>query len=247
MTPDLITKHGLVQGKDCFAIATIVRTVGTTAAKAGAKALIGQDGAIIDGFLGGGCVRGAIKTATLRAIETGQPQLISVAPEEVLAEQGVAAGDDIDGVRYARNGCPSKGTIDVFIEPQMPLPDLLIVGESIVATTLAELAPHTGWAVTQTAGDTRPRFIVIATQGRGDLDALQSALSEPGDYIAFVGSTKKFAALSAKLADAGVSPDRIASVRAPAGIDIAATTPAEIALSILAQLTLVKNGEVFDA
>ncbi len=247
MTPDLITKHGLVQGKDCFAIATIVRTVGTTAAKAGAKALIGQDGAIIDGFLGGGCVRGAIKNATLRAIETGQPQLISVAPEEVLAEQGVAAGDDIDGVRYAPNGCPSKGTIDVFIEPQMPLPGLLVVGDSIVATALAELAPHTGWAVTKTAGDTRPRFIVIATQGRGDLDALQSALSEPADYIAFVGSTKKFMSLSAKLADAGVSPDRIASVRAPAGLDIAATTPAEIALSILAQLTLVKNGEARDA
>ena len=137
----------------------------------------------------------------------------------------------------------------------MPQPDLFIFGDSIVASTLSDIAPTIGWAVKQSAGDITPapkmanqiRFIVVATQGRGDLVALQTALAEPADYIAFVGSSKKFAALSAKLIDAGVSADRVAAIRAPAGIDISATTPAEIALSILAEITRVKNTETPDA
>lgn len=249
MTPDFVTKHGLEHGTDSFAIATIVRTKGTTAAKAGAKALIDAEGAIVDGWLGGGCVRGAIKTATLRAYKTCQPQLISVAPEDALTDQGVSAGDNVEGVHYARNGCPSKGTIDVFIEPHMPQPNLLIFGDSPVASALAGIAPTTGWPVETSAGDTPPtsstppRFIVIATQGRGDLIALKTALNMSVDYIAFVGSPKKFATLSTKLNEAGIDADAIAAIRAPAGIDIKATTPAEIALSILAELTLVKNSE----
>ena len=90
MTPKQIMDHGLNEGEDCFAIATIVRTAGTTSAKPGAKALMREDGTILEGWLGGGCVRGAIKDATLRAYATGQPQLISVAPQEDLTEKGRA-------------------------------------------------------------------------------------------------------------------------------------------------------------
>ena len=100
-----------------FAFATIVRTVGTTAAKPGAKALLSEDGAIIHGWLGGGCTRGAVKRAAIVALRDGTPQLISVAPEELLAQRGVSAGDDVDGTTFASNGCPSKGTVDIFIEP----------------------------------------------------------------------------------------------------------------------------------
>ena len=84
MTPKQIMDHGLSEGEDCFAVATIVRTAGTTSAKPGAKALLREDGKILQGWLGGGCVRGAIKEATLRAYATGQPQFISVAPQEEL-------------------------------------------------------------------------------------------------------------------------------------------------------------------
>ena len=87
-----------------FAFATIVRTAGATAAKPGAKALLSADGTILHGWLGGGCTRGAVKRAALVALRTGQPQLISVAPEEFLEERGVAAGDEIDGMQFARNG-----------------------------------------------------------------------------------------------------------------------------------------------
>jgi len=249
MTPKQIMEHGLQEGEDHFAIATIVRTAGTTAAKPGAKALLREDGTILDGWLGGGCVKGAIKAATLRAYSTGQPQFISVAPEEDLAEQGVKAGDDVDGVHFARNGCPSKGTIDIFIEPHLPDPDLLVFGQSPVAVKLLELAPQFGWTVSQAATGAdlpklvahRARYLVIATQGQGDLAALQTALADTADYTAFVGSAKKFASLSGKLAAAGVEAAQIASVHAPAGLDIGAVTPAEIALSILGELIQVKR------
>lgn len=248
MTPQQITDHGLQDGEDCFAVATIVRTAGTTSAKPGAKALMREDGTILEGWLGGGCVRGAIKDATLRAYATGQPQFISVAPEEDLTEKGVRAGDDVDGVRFARNGCPSKGTIDIFIEPYLPAPDLLVFGKSPVAEKLTELAPQFGWAVAVVSVDTplaprtpgRGRYLVIATQGMGDLAALKTGLADTVDYVAFVGSTKKFASLSEKLIAAGTDQAQIASVRAPAGLNIGAVTPAEIALSILAELTQVK-------
>lgn len=249
MTPKQITEHGLQEGEDCFAIATIVRTAGVTAAKPGAKALLREDGTILEGWLGGGCVKGAIKDATLRAYATGQPQFISVTPEENLAEIGVQAGDDVDGIRFARNGCPSKGTVDIFIEPYLPTPDLFLFGASPVAMKLAELAPQFGWAVAPAAGDMplparqpgRGRYLVIATQGQGDLAALKTGLAAPSDYVAFVGSRKKFASLSEKLTAAGVDAARLASVHAPAGLNIGAVTPSEIALSILAELTKAKR------
>jgi xanthine dehydrogenase accessory factor len=249
MTPKQIMKSGLQEGHDCFAVATIVRTTGTTAAKPGAKALLREDGTILEGWLGGGCVRGAIKQATLRAYETGQPQLISVSPEEDLAEKGVSAGDTVDGIQFARNGCPSKGTIDIFIEPHLPEPDLLIFGDSPVAAKLTELAGQFGWAVASVTPDApmqpqipgRGRYVVIATQGQGDLAALKTSLVERADYVAFVGSAKKYVALSEKLAAANIDPMHVAAVQAPAGLDIGAVTPSEIALSILAQLTQVRR------
>lgn len=227
-----------------FAFATIVRTAGATAARPGAKALLGADGTILHGFLGGGCTRGAVKRAALAAIESGEPQLVSVAPEDLLAEMGVASGAAADGVIYARNGCPSRGTIDIFIEPCLPMPELVVLGASPVAEALAELAPHFHWAVARDfAGATPPRMraVVVATQGQGDLAALTGALASDAVHLAFVGSRKKFAALSKSLEEAGVGSARIAEVSAPAGLNIGAVTPEEIALSILGELILVRR------
>lgn len=222
-----------------FAFATIVRTAGSTAAKPGAKALLSADGTILQGWLGGGCTRGAVKRAAVQALQDGVPQLISVAPEDLLAQKGVAAGDEVDGVKFARNGCPSRGTVDIFIEPCLPLPQLVIMGASPVAQALAALAPQFQWSVVVEPQSDRPNqqsFAVVATQGQGDLDALKSVLNMNTTYIAFVGSRRKFAALSEKLLAAGLDHASIARVQAPAGLDIGAVTPEEIALSILAQL-----------
>jgi xanthine dehydrogenase accessory factor len=234
-----------------FAFATIVRTAGATAAKPGAKALLGADGTILQGWLGGGCTRGAVKRAAIDALKSGAPQLISVAPEDLLAERGVAAGEEVEGTRFARNGCPSRGTVDIFIEPCLPVPELVVLGHSPVAQALAALAPQFHWSVSDALGgkpaSNRQRFVVIATQGQGDLDALKSTLSAPTQFVAFVGSKRKFATLVAKLQTAGVAPEIVASVKAPAGLDLGAVTPEEIALSILAQLVQVRRQTLVQA
>jgi len=222
-----------------FAFATIVRTAGATAAKPGAKALLAGDGTLVQGWLGGGCTRHAVKRAAVDAFKTGTPQLVSVAPEDLLAEIGVDPGDEVDGTRFARNGCPSRGTIDIFIEPCLPMPRLSVIGASPVATALSALAPNFHWdihsTITPVAAHQR-HAVVIATQGQGDLDALSATLQAQPDFAAFVGSQKKFAALAEKLRDQGFGDDTISAIKAPAGLDIGAVTPEEIALSILAEL-----------
>lgn len=228
-----------------FAFATIVRTAGTTAAKPGAKAIVDAQGNILHGFLGGGCTRGAVKRAAVAALKTGAPRLISVAPEEQLTERGLAPGAEVDGVTYARNGCPSRGTVDIFIEPCLPMPELVVVGASPVAEALAVLAPHFHWSVERDVGATSAttglRAIVVATQGQGDLDALTRALAARPDHVSFVGSSKKFSSLSGKLTQGGIDARLIDKVSAPAGLNIGAVTPEEIALSILAELTQLRR------
>ncbi len=256
MTPDALLSDGLSRAaadlrarEEPFAFATIVRTAGATAAKPGAKALLGADGSILHGWLGGGCTRGAVKRAALDAFREGVPKLVSVAPEDLLAEQGVRPGEEIDGTRFARNGCPSKGSVDIFIEPCLPVPELTLFGQSPVAEALQELAPCFGWEVAGAIpGDVlaptigaRRRVVVVATQGQGDLDALNSALRVGADHVAFVGSRAKFAVLADKLRAAGLDGAALDSVSAPAGLDIGAVTPEEIALSIMAELTLVRR------
>lgn len=245
LSSDLADAAQELRAKDePFAFATIVRTAGATAAKPGAKALLSADGTILHGWLGGGCTRGAVKRAAMQALRDGTPQLVSVAPEDLLAEMGVAAGDEVDGLKFARNGCPSRGTVDIFIEPCLPTPELVVMGASPVAQALSALAPQFHWSVAATPQADRPhlqRAIVIATQGQGDLDALKAALASEAIFVAFVGSRRKFATLADKLKADGVAASRIEAVKAPAGLDLGAVTPEEIALSILAELVQIRR------
>ncbi|MEM9342179.1 MAG: XdhC family protein [Pseudomonadota bacterium] len=234
------TVRAMEDREEPFAFATVIRTAGSTAAKPGTKAILSAKGDIISGWLGGGCTRAAVRKATLAAVADGQPKLISVAPEEDLSH---APGSEVEGVHYARNGCPSKGTVDIFIEPSIPAPELVIFGASPVAQALTNLAPGFHWSVSETAPadtlqlPTRRRFVVVATQGQGDRDALTKALDAGADYIGFVGSARKFAALSEKLIATGRTPEELARVTAPTGLDIGAITPDEIALAIMAEIT----------
>lgn len=251
------TVAALQSAGEAFVVATVVRTVSVTAAKAGAKAVIRADGTISEGWIGGGCARGAVLRAAREALADGQSRLISVSPEDVLAAQGVSPGQLRDGVQFARSMCPSKGTMDVFIEPVIPKPEMIVCGVSPVALALLALGPQFGFAVlgSAAAGDlasfpeglravadhaippgNAERYIVVATQGRGDEAALRAALTTPATYRAFVGSRAKTAALSARLAD--VAPEALTSLHAPAGLDLGAITPDEIALSVLAQMVV---------
>lgn len=228
-----------------YAIATVIRTVGATAAKPGARALILADGTISEGWIGGGCVRGAIARAAQSAIADGAPRLISIQPDEDLAAQGLSPGQTHDGRDIARNGCPSKGAMEIFVEPVLPRPELVILGASPVARALETLAAPFGFdistadAAVPLPASNRARMIVVATQGTGDLDALRAALDSDAAYIGFVASRRKFATLSARLTEA--DPAALARVQAPAGLAINAVSPQEIALSILAQIIQIRR------
>ena len=137
--------------EQAFVLATVVRTVSVTAAKAGAKAIIRPDGTIVAGWIGGGCARGAVLKAAREALADGEPRMVSVQPEDMLAELGVKPGEHRDGVRFASNMCPSKGTMDIFVEPVLPHPSLVILGASPVAMSLATQARQLGYHVTLAA------------------------------------------------------------------------------------------------
>jgi xanthine dehydrogenase accessory factor len=262
--PDI---HDLITVKKAkgepFALATVVRTVAATAAKAGAKAVILPNGSISEGWIGGGCARAAVLKAARDALADGQSRLISIAPPDVLQEQGVDAGAERAGVRFAKNMCPSEGTMDVFVEPVLPRPQIVVCGASPVAVAIADLARRIGFDITVCApaadqatfaeadrriegyalpvNDAAARFVVVSTQGRGDEAALQAALAVDADYVAFVGSRKKAQALRTKLAQLGVDPERLAKLKAPAGLDLGAITPEEIAVSILGEIVAARR------
>jgi xanthine dehydrogenase accessory factor len=256
----------LKQRGEAFVLATVVRTVAVTAAKAGAKAVIKPDGTITGGWIGGGCARGAVLKAAQDVLADGQPRLISVQPPTELELHGVTAGEVRDGIRFAKNMCPSQGTMDIFVEAVMPRPVLVICGSSPVAVALARLANVMGYGVTTCAppaeqsafesADTRiegyalavseaaQRFVVVATQGKGDEAALRAVLDIDADYKAFVGSRRKMASIREKLVGAGASPEAFDAIKAPAGVDIGAISPEEIALSIFAEITAKRRQKI---
>lgn len=251
-----------------FAIATVVRTVDATSAKPGAKAIVLADGTIAEGWIGGGCARSAVGKAGAAAIKAGQPQFISLRPEELLVAEGVVPGEERAGVRFARNGCPSKGSMDIFVEPVLPRPRLVVFGAGPVAMALCDLAGRFDLHRTMAApgltegpaervqdgfvlpagaeggGENAPgarRFIVVATQGKGDEAGLRAALAAGAEHVAFVGSRRKFATLAERLIAGGMEAEALARVKAPAGVNIHAITPEEIALSILAEIVMLRR------
>jgi xanthine dehydrogenase accessory factor len=246
-----------------FALATVVRTVAATAAKAGAKAVILPDGTISEGWIGGGCARAAVLKAARDALADGRSRLVSVQPPDELEGDGNQPGEEKGGVRFAKNMCPSQGTMDIFVEPVLPRPQVIICGSSPVAVAVADFAKRAGFAVTVCAPaaeqsafadaerriegyalpvkESGARFVIVSTQGRGDEAALLSALAVDADYIAFVGSRKKAEALKQILAARGVSPEQLAKLKAPAGLDLGAITPDEIAVSIVAEIIAARR------
>lgn len=264
LAPDVLDLVNNMKARgEPFALATVVRTVSLTAAKAGAKAVILSDGTMTAGWIGGGCARANVLKAARQSLTDGQPRLISVQPKDVLEEHGLKAGDAREGILYANNMCPSHGTMDIFVEPILPRPQLYVCGASPVAVAIVAIAQRMGFFVSVCApaadhaafsepdrlvdGYEIPsdsgsgRYVVISTQGRGDTAALRSALATPSAYVAFVGSRKKAAVLKDELTTAGTPDANLETLRAPAGLDLGAITPDEIALSIVAEMVEVRR------
>jgi xanthine dehydrogenase accessory factor len=236
-----------------FAIAVVVRYQAPISGKPGNKAIIFPDGKIW-GWIGGGCAQPVVVKEALKALADGQPRLIRISPSSS-PEEGI--------VDYTMT-CHSGGTLDIYIEPVLPKPHILILGRSPVAKTLARLGKAIGYAVSVAAPGadresfpdsdlvqaeldlgqlkTVPQtFIVVSTQGEGDEEALEAALLTNATYVAFVASKVKAREILDYLKERGVATDRLSQVRAPAGLDIRAASPEEIAVSILAEIIQV-NG-----
>lgn len=241
-----------------FCVVTIVRTANATSAKAGAKAVVTDEGALY-GFVGGGCVTGAARRAAAEALAAGEARLIRVRPKEE-----VTAPVDNDGVELHRSSCPSGGTVDLFVEPVGRPARLVVCGASPIAAALVRLGGAMGWrtvaaASPQDHGDVPGAdthldgfdlaelglrgsdCVVVATQGRRDREALREALESAAGYVAMVGSRRKVAALKHQLADDGMNREALDRLHGPAGLAIGAIGPDEIALSILAEIVQTRR------
>lgn len=231
-----------------FVSATVVRAQRPTSARAGNVALVLSDGTI-DGFVGGVCAEHSVRLYSLKALESGEPMLLRILPtvgEGIEGEQEVKE----DGAVTVQNTCLSGGAIEVFLDPVVPSPRVHIVGSTPIAAALERAAPELGLDVVA-AHDGPPQLqvgdlgIVVAAHGKGELEALKAALEAELPYVGLVASHKRGAGLIEELRADGVSDEHLAHLECPAGMDIGARTPPEIALTILAQLIRVRRGDAY--
>jgi xanthine dehydrogenase accessory factor len=241
-----------------FAVATVVAVRRPTSARPGAAGIIHPDGTI-EGWVGGSCAQPVVVREALRAMTDGQPRLLR------LSKDAPAEGRRGDGIVELVMSCHSGGTLEIYVEPHLPAPVLWVAGTTPIAGALAALGAASGWHVTlfdpvgepeafpgatvvadtalhRQEPDAQP-YIVVATQGIWDEEALASALRRNASYVGLVASPTRAAVVrSWLLEENGMAEERLAALRAPAGLDLGAETAEEVALSILAELVQVRRG-----
>lgn len=254
MFDEFLNKAAELRGRgESFAVALVVRFEAPISGKPGDKAIIYPDGRMW-GWIGGGCSQPIVIKEALKALSEGTPRLVRITPSP-------SPGSE-DGVVDYTMTCHSGGSLDIYIEPVLPKPHLVILGRSLVAQTLAGLAKAIHFAVSVVAlGASRENFptadaiygeidltkisitpqtyLVVATQGEYDEEALENAVSAEAPYVAFVVSKTKAQKIFEYLRGRGVTTERLGRVRAPAGLQIGAVSPEEIAVSILAEIVQV--------
>jgi xanthine dehydrogenase accessory factor len=228
-----------------FVIATVVRAKRPTSVKAGEVALVLGDGTI-EGFVGGVCAQQSVRVYSLKAMETEEAVLLRIVPDGPMGEDP-ETGREIsveEGAVTAQNPCLSGGEIEIFLEPVVPAPRVLVAGDTPIAAAVLTLGAELGLemvpSVEPAAGDLA---LVVAAHGRDELHMLRRALEAGAPYIGLVASPKRGAGVIEELRADGVSEERLELIDVPAGIDIGARSPAEIALSILATIVAVRRGE----
>jgi len=251
----------LTRRGQAFALATVVWRQGPSSGQQGSRAII-TDAGELHGWIGGACAEPAVMREAREVITEGVPRLLLLGSPEQFASTGrigrTAEGSEGGsgegrgggwgaGVSVVPISCQSEGALEVYIEPVLPTPHLVIVGRSPMAHTLAELARALGWRAELidgpdfTASDADERsMVVVATQGHHDEEAVEQAVAARPAYLGLVGSQRRGAALLGYLADRGVPKDRLDQVRVPAGLDLGRTTHQEIAVAILAELVQLR-------
>jgi xanthine dehydrogenase accessory factor len=244
---------------EIFAVATVVRCQAPSSGKQGDRAIVHADGQIT-GWIGGGCAQPVVAKEALKAMKDGKPRMVRISPSSGLDGSG-------EGVVDYTMTCHSGGALDIYIEPVLPRTQLVILGRSPVAVTLARLSQVLGYRVVMVAERlqeeistdvgliedkgfkldsakvTPESFVVVSTQGEGDEEALEQAMQSPASYVAFVASKTKAGKVFEFLRGRGIAQSRLEQVHAPAGLNIAATSPEEIAVSILAEIIKVRHSQ----
>jgi len=229
-----------------FALATVVWRQGPSSSQQGSRAIITAEGEL-RGWIGGACAEPSVIREAQRVIATGEAKLLLLGSPEQFGSLGHIGGEVPDGMLLVPISCSSEGALEVYIEPVVPVPHLVVVGRSPMASTLADLARNLGWRAELvdgphfTSGDADERsMIVVASQGQDDEGLLERAIAARPAYIGLVGSRKRGAAVLGYLADRGVPQDQLERVRVPAGLDLGSTTHREIAVAILAELVQLR-------
>jgi xanthine dehydrogenase accessory factor len=238
MMPTTLTRRAqeLAERGVPFATATVVRVERPTSAKPGNTALVLEDGTI-EGFVGGDCAEQSVREYALRAIEDGETILLRVVP---------FGGEEERGVVTVQNPCLSGGMIEVFVEPVVPAPRLLVEGDMPISQALLRLGGEFGLdTVAVVGGEFEPRegdlALVVAGHGREELPALRAGLEAALPYVGLVASRRRGQGVLGELRGDGVPAELLDRIDTPAGLDIGARTPEEIALSILAKIVAVRR------
>jgi xanthine dehydrogenase accessory factor len=223
-----------------FVVATVVRAQRPTSVHTGDAALVLGDGTI-EGFVGGTCAEQSVRLHALRALETGEALLLRILPGD---DEAPAA----EGAVTVQNPCLSGGSLEIFLEPMLASPRVLVVGETPIAGALARMGAELDLDMVVAAGaDVEPATddlaLVVAAHGRDELSALRRGLEAGLPYVGLVASRVRGSAVVAELHAEGVAGDRLARLETPAGLDLGARTPEEIALSILARIVAVRRSE----
>jgi xanthine dehydrogenase accessory factor len=230
----------LTRSGQAFALATVVWRQGPSSSKQGSRAIITADGEL-HGWIGGACAEPVVIRAAKQVMADGNARLLLLGSPD---QFGTAVPE---GMTVVPISCQSEGALEVFIEPVLPVPHLVIVGSSPMAHTLAELARALDWLtdlVRQqdfTAGSANERsMVIVATQGHGDEEMIERAAAMRPTYLGLVASRRRGEAVLGYLAERGVPKDQLDRVHAPAGLDLGRTTHEEMAVAILAELVQLR-------
>ena len=241
-----------------FVLATVVAYKSPQSAKPGSKAIIKPDGSMI-GWIGGGCVQPIVLREAKQALQTGSPKLLTISPDE--------PRDDWNGVKSYRMTCEGGGSLEIYLEPFVPKPQLLIIGRSPVAQTVSHLGRLLDFKVIVADPEARSEsfpdadlvltdlnvardhinqdsYVVVATMGNGDEEGLLAVAGTRPKYLGLVASAKKSEALFEYARTTGATGEDIAAFKCPAGVDLGGETLPEIALSVAAELIRVRRASV---
>jgi xanthine dehydrogenase accessory factor len=208
-----------------FVHARVVLAERPTSAKPGDEALITADGTI-EGFVGGQCAESTVRSQSLTLLSSGDSMLLRIAPNPEA---------DQPGKTVVHNPCLSGGTLEIFLEPVLPVPLVSVLGDSPIASALRDVATALGYeGAAYSSGDLGGAdAVVVATHGKKEEETLEAAVRAGVPYVGLIASPKRGAAVVGSL---DLTDDEKARIHYPAGLDIGARTPAEIALSVFAQL-----------